>query len=103
MFGVVLAMLAMFVAAAAFGRYFASKGAAPTWRQRAVFALSALGVLFSGLALGAVSRGAAQPTPAEWRELAAVVVAVGFAPLVLFLAFDVPLRVVRRWETSRGV
>ncbi len=71
-----------------------------TWRERVVFAGTLFGVLFTSQSLATLSR-AAEMTAAEWWEGTAVLTAVGFTPLALFMAFDVPLRLVRRWEAGR--
>jgi hypothetical protein len=50
----------------------------------------------------ALSKTPASVSPAEWGEAAAILITVGAVPLGIFLAFDIALRLVRRWEASRA-
>ena len=81
----------------------AARGVALTWRQQILFGPAISAVVFPTLGLAAAARGQAQPAPNEWPGLVGLLVAVGLIPLAVFMAFDVPLRFVRRWELSRGV
>ena len=53
------------------------------------------------LGLGSFSNGPAV-APGVWLERFAVVGSVSLIPFGVFLAFDLPLRLVRRWEAGRA-
>ena len=79
-----------------------SGGSPPTVRQRLLLAVSL--VVFGGtvLGLGSFNQGP-EVAPIVWLERFAVVGSVSLIPAGVFLAFDIPLRLVRRWETGRAL
>jgi hypothetical protein len=86
--------------AVAYRRWLAARGLALAWRLRLVFGLMVFAVIFPAYGLIALSK--TPVSPAEWGEAAAILITVGAVPLGIFLAFDIPLRLVRRWEASRA-
>jgi len=82
--------------AAAYRRRRGAAGHVPSWRQRVVFALAMFAVVFPAVGLGARNMSAAEITQADWLASALALMVVGAIPLAIFLAFDIPLRLVRK-------
>ena len=77
-------------------------GSPPTARQRLLLAVTLVAFGGTVLGLGSFNQGP-EVAPIVWLERFAVVGSVSLIPAGVFLAFDIPLRLVRRWETGRAL
>ena len=79
-----------------------SGGSPPTVRQRFLLAVTVFAFGFTFLGLGSLNQGREVALGVQLEQFA-VVGSLSLIPLGVFLAFDLPLRLVRRWEAGRGV
>ena len=86
-----------FVFALAYRRSQAAGAPAVSWRQRVVFGLTFFGCAFVGVGINALARTEAPISAKYWREALTALVAIGAAPLTVFLLLDSALRLTRRW------
>ena len=77
-------------------------GSPPTVRQRFLLAVTVFAFGFTFLGLGSLNQGREVALGVQLEQFA-VVGSLSLIPLGVFLAFDLPLRLVRRWEAGRGV
>ncbi len=74
----------------------------PTVRQRLLLAVTVFAFGFTFLGLGSYSQGPKVALGVQLEQFA-VVGSLSLIPAGVFLAFDLPLRLVRRWEAGRAV
>ena len=76
-------------------------GSPPTVRQRLLLAVTVFAFGGTILGLSSLNKGP-EVAPTVWLERFTVVGSVSLIPFGVFLAFDIPLRLVRRWEAGRA-
>lgn len=74
-------------------------GSPPTVRQRLLLAVTVLAFGGTFLGLGSLNQGREFAMTVQLEQFA-VVGSLSLIPLGVFLAFDIPLRLVRRWEVG---